>query len=96
MNPVLRPVPGPIDRAVAQAKQRILERIEMVESADGAGNGQVALRKVLVRRRDAWAALSSNSIFNAGSFVTPALACLALPRRITRNRHDQHLDQSDA
>ena len=25
----------------------------MVESADGAGNGQVASRKVLVRRRDA-------------------------------------------
>ena len=82
--------------SAAQAKQRILERIETVESADGAGNGQVAWRTVLVRRRDAWAALSSNTIFNAGSFVTLALACLALPRCIMRTRHDQHLDQSDA
>ena len=70
LNPVLRAVPGPTDTAAAQAKQRILERIEMVESADGAGNGQVAWRKALVRRRDAWAALSSNTIFNTGSFVT--------------------------
>ena len=63
----------------------------MVESADGAGNGQVASRKVLVRRRDAWAALSSNTNFNgiAGSFVTPALACLALPRCITRKRESK-------
>ena len=42
LNPVLRAVPGPTDTAAAQAKQRILERLETVESADGAGNGQVA------------------------------------------------------
>ena len=43
MNPVLRE-PGPQDKAdAAQAKQRILKRIEMV-SADGASNGQVAAR----------------------------------------------------
>ena len=72
LNPVLslRAVPGPTDTAAAQAKQRIVERIEMVESADGAGNGQVPWRKVLVGRRDAWATLSSNTIFNAGGFVT--------------------------
>ena len=69
LEPSLRAVPGPTDTTAAQAKQRIVERIEMVESADGAGNGQVAWRKVLVRRRDAWATLSSNTIFNAGGFV---------------------------
>ena len=43
MNPVLRE-PGQQDKAdAAQAKRRILERIEMV-SADGASNGQVAAR----------------------------------------------------
>ena len=43
MNPVLRE-PGQQDKAdAAQAKQRILERFEMV-SADGASNGQVAAR----------------------------------------------------
>ena len=43
MNPVLRE-PGPQDKAdAAQAKQRILRRIEMV-SADGASNAQVAAR----------------------------------------------------
>ena len=42
-NPVLRE-PRPQDKAdAAQAKQRILKRIEMV-SADGASNGQVAAR----------------------------------------------------